>query len=191
MKKEVYILGLFTIWIVIPSSAQPLRFTQETIRIEIRPDSYRLDGRYVFENEGPTPVRRSIFYPFSQTGMPPESVSVDDEDMHRQIPFSQSELGLSLTISVPSYTTKGIRVKFVQRAPQHRLEYILTTTGDWGRPLDRARFFVWIPNSCKLLQLSLDPDKIIEDTAGKTYSVIRENFMPRHNLILTWQRSVP
>jgi len=191
MERILYIVGLLTLCVALPAFPQPLRFTQEKIRIEVREDSYRLDGSYVFENSGPAPVQRSLFYPMSPTSTPPESLVVEDPDSRKQIAFVQGEQGFSFSLTVSPYRSQELRVVFVQRAPRHRLEYILRSTREWGRPLERAKYSVHIPPSCKLLHLSLHPDKIVQDADGTLYSVLRENFMPRQNLIVKWGRSTP
>lgn len=191
MKKRFSFLGLFALLAIIPAFPQPLRFTQESIRIDVRMDSYSLDGLYVFENQGPAEIQRSLFYPFSETEIPPESVSVVNADADRIVPFTRTPKGLSFVLSVPGYTTSTLKVSFHQRTSGHRLAYILRSTAMWGRPLDRAMYTVRIPVSCTLSDLSLSPNRIRRDLEGTTYTMVRENFLPQHDLVVTWRRSAP
>ena len=69
------------------------------------------------------------------------------------------------------------------------MEYILTTTKKWGRPLEFIEFIIKIPESYQLINLSFPYLYRKNENQNNFYYIKKENFMPEQNLMVEWGRS--
>jgi hypothetical protein len=65
--------------------------------------------------------------------------------------------------------------------------YILTTTGEWKRPLARADFEVLVPPAIELESMSYDAERVVDTPQGRAHRFGRENFMPKKDLCVRWK----
>jgi hypothetical protein len=67
------------------------------------------------------------------------------------------------------------------------MEYILTTTKQWKRPLVFAEYYIHIPSKLQLKDPSYKFDLIDVTASSKTYFLKKKNFMPDKNLAVSWR----
>jgi hypothetical protein len=176
--------------LMVPASmeAQPIRFSKESLLITLADNSFSFSGLYFFDNPGPAVVRRALFYPLIKSGSPPDSVSVVMVSGGPSVPFAAEPSGISFIVEVPPCSTKAYRIGFHQRALSGSLEYILTTTAEWGRPLDRMTINIWVPESISVKRVSMKPNIVRKARIGSTMTIDRQHFMPDRNLVIEWER---
>ncbi len=194
--------------------AQPLQFARERIEVEVLGEECILTGTYYFCTSGPTtkqplsakepdsansPFNIILYYPFVVTPeLPfPDSIQVTDLRSGQVVQFIESDRGIYFPVSVPPQDTAIYRVRYRQKTPSAKMEYILTSTQKWNRPLKSADFIIRIPQEYQLASLSPSFDSFAPGATGeknarwKTYFIHRENFMPQSNLTIQWERRTP
>jgi hypothetical protein len=171
--------------------AQPISFVRESLRFTLAGDCFTFSGTYYFDNPGLEPVERSIYYPFVLSGSTPDSMNIIEVRSGKAVTAVPGRSGVTFVATILPRSTRSYRISFVQRARKQSLEYILTTTAAWERPLDRATFIVRVPANIVLKSLSLKPSTISSVEGVTTYIIEREHFMPGENLILRWGRKRP
>jgi len=183
MFEFVFYLGAFS---------QKLEFVRERIEIHAGDSLCSLNGRYYFKNNESYAMERTLFYPFAvNDGLPfPDSVFVRDLESGALVPFMRSGDGVIFAINIPPQAEKGYDVVYCQRTPQFTIEYLLTTTQKWGKPLERGEYVVHLPVSHKLKYISMNYDTSEEHDGEIVYMICRDNFMPEENLIVQWEREI-
>jgi hypothetical protein len=122
---------------------QPVRFAEEEIDVEVSPGYVRVTGVYRFENSRPYPKVQVLEFPFPVDARHPApdpftaSVTGAEERPMRSLGLWGKRY---LVLYVPAKGERWLRAVYRQAAPNHDARYIVTTTQDWGRPLDRAQF---------------------------------------------------
>lgn len=194
--------------------AQPLQFARERIEVEVLGEECTLTGTYYFCKTGPpirqpliveepdsasSPFNITLYYPFVVTPeLPfPDSIQVTDLRSGRPVQFIESDHGVYFPVSIPPRDTAIYRVRYRQKTPSAKMEYILTSTQKWNRPLQSADFIIRIPQQYQLISLSPAFDRAAPGSTGEKngpgmiYFIHRENFMPQSNLTIQWERKTP
>jgi hypothetical protein len=173
--------------------AQALQFSEEEVRVHVQGRHCTVTGTYTFTNHSDREIAWSLFYPLLETPqLPfPDEISVFDTTRSIAPPFSTSKEGIAFPVSTPPRSRATYRISYKQRTLAARMEYILTTTRNWGRPLDRATFVVTIPDSLQLTSISIPCDSVKLYGNDSVFSSRRHNFLPEENLILSWRRKEP
>ncbi len=169
--------------------AQAILFPRERIEVTVTGDRAQVRGRYFFRNTGPQTVTRSVYYPFSFNYQLtwPEAIRVRNLSTQTNLSFARLEQGLQFRIIIPAKSEVEFEVVYQQRTPVQVLEYILTTTARWRRPLEQAEYIVTLGPGLKLNSLSLPYDyKQIRGDSTR-YLITRRAFMPDSNLIVKWE----
>ncbi|NIV16690.1 MAG: hypothetical protein GWN62_37215, partial [Aliifodinibius sp.] len=119
------------------------------------------------KNSGKTPCRSTLFYPLiNQPELPfPDSIWVSDRNAQQTLDFKTTEKGVYFEIQIPSHAQRTYRVGYRQQTPAQKMEYILTTTHRWHRPLEQATFAIKIPQHLSLSELSFPYDQMTEDSS--------------------------
>lgn len=178
--------------------AQPLQFARERIEVEVWGGECILNGTYYLRNNGHSPLRAALYYPFVITPeLPfPDSIEITDGRSGQVVQFSSAANGIYFPVSIPAQDTAIYRVYYCQKTPSGKMEYILTSTQKWKRPLETADFIIRIPPEYLLISLSYPFDRAVPDSTGEkdgqriTYFIHKENFMPLTNLIIQWERRI-
>lgn len=186
---KYHILILLTISIFSYNlSAQPIHFFQEKIEVEINSDYCSIKGIYYFKNLSSQEIRRTLYYPFVVNNeLPfPYKIQVKDLINSKNIPFRISDKGIYFPINVNSDSISVYQVIYYQKASGNKIEYILTTTQKWRRPLEHAVYIIKMPVDYKMKYLSISPYKKEIRGGQKILSCKKLNFMPDKNLIIQW-----
>jgi hypothetical protein len=173
------------------AAAQPLDFFQERIEVAVQGDFCVLKGIYYFKNVGSVPLEQSLYYPFIvNDSLPfPDSIVVQEMGGNRSVEYASSEKGVTFVIHIPPRAVGIYQVSYRQMTRFNFMEYILTTTADWNKPLDVAEYRVSIPQRYQMTQLSLSGAKREKRTGESIYYLRKEHYMPHANLVVRWQRS--
>ena len=180
---------LSTNYPTIHAGAVGLQFEKEKIRIKISEDEYRLVGDYYFNNSDAKVIRQKIFYPIIKNlHLPfPHFFKVTNVLKNQTVSFTKAKNGISFWIEIPPFSKAVYRVEYQQKALNKKLEYILTTTSKWGKPLKSAEFLIVISLNCELEHISIPFDSESEDSKTKSYFIHKKNFNPQKNLIIEWR----
>jgi len=171
---------------------QSLQFYGEKIEISILGENALVTGEYYFRNNTSQSIRRTLYYPFviNQNLPWPDSISVYQVSEKKSLTFRKAKEGVLFTLQVPADSTIIYKVTYRQRTPSRKMEYILTTTQKWGRPLVFAEYSIILPEDFKLSDISLAPDSHQEINHKQTIKINRQNYLPTKNLILNWKNEV-
>ena len=172
------------------AAAQSLNFYQEKIEMKVRGESCVLIGTYFFRNESAVATDQSLYYPFivNDTLPMPDSVEVKDVNANRPLAYTPAARGICFQIRIPPRDIGIYQVSYLQQTRFNTMEYILTTTAAWNRPLGVAEYEVSIPHSYLLTHLSIPADTVERQSDVSIYYIRKENFMPVANLIVRWER---
>ena len=173
---------------IMQSSRGPIGFFQEEISIQVRGDSCILTGTYHFRNQTARTAATELLYPFPRRLPPPRRIEVIDLSTGSRLQTQQTGEGALFMLSLPPWGETAYRVLYVQPTPSNTMEYLLSTGRSWGRPLERATFLIALPDSLKLMSISIPPDTLWKE-AGVTFYVCRKrHFFPDRELTVRWQR---
>ncbi len=167
-----------------------LQFDKEKIRIEISETEYTLTGDYYFRNPTALLCQQQLFYPVVvDSNLPfPHFFEVTDLLEKQSVGFTKTERGILFPIEVPAYGEKVFQVKYKQQAFKPRLEYILTTTSHWNKPLRSADFLISLPEDFELVKCSYHYNKVPDKGNSLFYLIHQDNFDPDKNLVIEWRR---
>ena len=170
--------------------SQNISFISEKIEMTVNNSDFTVDGEYIFINENDRLAVTSLYYPFKITKdiKFPDSISILDKKDYT-IKYSRGKEGIFFTIKTLSKDTSSFKAFYRQEDSIPRAEYILTTTKDWNKPLQKAEYVIKLPISLNLKYISFKPDSIELTPSFKTYYITKKNFMPKTNLIVEWERS--
>lgn len=138
-----------------PREVAPIEFRSERVKLAIDGDSLTVDGTYRFR-VAPGGPRVPIFYPF------PREARLGDARMvslaaraasgaWQPLAWREAPAGSGVTWLLPDGLGAAPEVRAVYRQGLRGrwARYIVTTTAAWGRPLDRARFEVTLPEGAR------------------------------------------
>ncbi|MBN2281477.1 MAG: hypothetical protein JXQ65_12925 [Candidatus Marinimicrobia bacterium] len=181
MRKLIIILLLLNILTLLFS--KELNFHKEIITLFVFGDYCELEGNYYFRNEDST--KTLLFYPFviNDSLSFPDSVRICDKN-NVPIEFAATETG----VSFPFKNADFFKAFYRQKSCQNYFEYILTSTRQWGRALEKMDFIIKISNKLKLSDLSLSYNHVEKNNDFTTYYISRTNYMPEQNLIVKWRK---
>lgn len=170
--------------------AQSPQFVDEMIEVRVYGEYCTVVGTYSFKNHGTSDASWTVFYPLlNNADLPfPDSLFVMNIETKDTVTVTAARNGISYSISVPASKTRKYKVYYRQRTPARRMEYILTSTRQWGRPLERATFSIIIPDSFLLASISIPFNDVENRWNERVYHIRKNNFLPRNNLVIRWKR---
>ena len=176
-----------------PSATQagPVRFFRE--HVTVRPSEGRtaVTGIYCFRNESDDTTDAVMRYPFpiDRFHIGPFRVRAWEErnGVFEPIGFASGEYSMTWRMSMKPREEKVIRVEYVQEIKKHHALYIVTTTREWGRPLERAEFEFRVPRSLLDVEPSFEPTRVLERADTVIYYLEKTEFMPESDLSITWK----
>jgi hypothetical protein len=157
MKTSILFLALSIALLAFPADyfCQALRFYREDIQIEVKKDECILTGIYYFANNSGLPVAQNLYYPYVvNDSLPlPHKAEVKALKTGKTLPGLNTAKGLIFTVEAAPHDTSIIEVKYYQKTPMHMMEYILTTTKEWGTSFEMAEYSVKLPSNYRLLDM--------------------------------------
>ena len=165
------------------SPAASLHFAREEIQMNVRPGAVEIAGMYHFTNTLSYPATAVIFYPFPLDSFHayPDSVAIPGYE------FERSDSGVSFKLRFRPQVEDSFLAYYRQPLRGRQARYIVTTTREWKRPIDQARFRITVPAGFKGVKLSYKPDATSHTDSTVTYSFTRRSFYPDKDVIVTWK----
>ena len=167
-------------------------FHSEIIRIFIEPDSLRIEGRYFLEGTGEVERTVPLFYPYPEDERlgGARTLLLEGRTTGDWVPldFTEDPRGRGARWWIPVRPGSGLEVRTEYR--QQRLDdygrYIVTSTRAWGRPLEHARFEVYLPLQAVRPEFS-HPFVRDPESAGQVWIFELDNFWPERDIIVRWE----
>lgn len=171
------------------SYSQVPNFIQERIDVFVHEEYSEVEGIYYFYNPHTKPTHNSFYYPFvlNDNLLYPDSISAKHIKTGKKINFRKSKSGVHFALSIAPSDTCIYKVFYRQKVKNKQMEYILTTTKQWKRPLDFAEYYIHVPSNLQLKDSSYKFDLVGETASSRTYFLKKKNFMPDKNLVVGWR----
>jgi len=187
VKSFIVFIMIFTFSSLV--NGQHLSFYKERIEIKINTNHCIVKGIYHFKNSGSLPVIRTIFYPFSDNYniTMADSIRVYDLSQDKPLSFTRNNKNIFFELKIPPDTNRIIEVTFSQNTPDMIMEYILLTTKQWKRPLEKAEYVIKLNSNFILKKLSIDYDYKSVSKDFNIYYITKTDFMPEQNLLVKWE----
>ncbi len=171
----------------------PLQFDSELIRLYVAADSLEVDGIYRFLCNAPGIPEMTLFYPYPQDSLLGGARMVSLEarapgKAWRAARFEETPLAHGGRWWVPLDLGDSLEVRCIYRQALRTqyARYIVTTTRHWQRPLSRARFEIYLPESASPTRFSY-PFRPEREGDVLYYVYEAENFMPSEDIIVAWR----
>ena len=165
-------------------------FQKEAITATIAAcDTLAIEGIYFFVNSDADAMSAMIYYPFPiDTALEyPHRVAVVRLSNRQAIPYVKTQKGITWQELIPPRTVDSIQVIYRQKALHPNGRYILTTTQNWKRPLERAEFIVITPAGITLKYWSFQSDSVCMRNGNIMYHALQKNFLPESDMLLEWK----
>ena len=178
------LLGTYTV------TPQSLQFYEEALFFEIKDGYFIVDGQYYFRNSSRSDIHQILFYPFPQEDYlgEIESVSISDvAGFEDDLIINQTEKGVSFRLDIEAGKEKVYKIYYKQLVPNQKAKYILTTTAQWGRPLEKAFYQLKAGSNINVIYFSYPPDKDEKQENYIIYFWYMESFMPDRDLVVEWE----
>ena len=189
--KTLFCLAVGLLILNAPAHSQPSHpqvvFEREHIKMMVNAAGIRVEGLYIFTNNGSAPHHQGLFYPFPVDSLHPEIEDIAVTVEGDTIAFQRVGDGVGFFIDIPSRASLSFVVSYEQNSLDSSACYILTTTTAWERPLERAAFEIHVPGHLKLQWVSYDVDSESESRGTTIYEFVREDFMPEKDLCVRWR----
>ncbi len=158
-----------------------MQFASEEVLLAVDEDEVSVEGKYYLRNREKASIRVRLFYPFptNRDHAYPYHMEVEGHQ------FERMKKGIAFRLEFGPLELKELVVRYKQRISTNRTRYILTTTREWGEPIETARFVVSIPKVFEV-STSYEPDSAV--TRGdRIFCYIEErNLFPTQDLIVSW-----
>lgn len=160
-----------------------LHFSREEVSLRVRPGTLEVAANYHFQWPGPDTVRARISYPFPLDSVHafPDSVAFPG----RKFELADSAAGFWMRFRPRS--EDSFQAWYRQPLRGNQARYIVTTTRQWQRPIDLARFRVEVPLSLGA-RLNYQPDSTTTTDSSIVWYFARREFWPSEDIVITWNR---
>lgn len=160
-------------------------FTEELIEIGVYRDRIVVDGFYTYRNRLPFPIHQGLSIPFPVDDRHP----APDRIYVRQLEPEMNDIGpLHLwgkqhtTLRLEANSSCTVHVQYHQRTPDGNARYILLTTRQWRKPLEKAAYRIYthgVNIVSSNYALNKNEKEILEFS--------RTDFMPDEDWIFSWK----
>lgn len=170
--------------------SQKLEFYNEDLNFKISDGYFIVDGIYYFSNVSDKPLQQILFYPFpvndSLYGTVDTIAVIDIGGDKKNHHISKTKHGASFTIKLNAFETTKYRIYYKQKLLKNQAEYILTTTQNWHKPLEKGIYSLTTSHKLKIETFSYQPDSIAKTEKENIYYWKKNNFMPDKNMIFQY-----
>lgn len=178
MNKQILFISIFFFGLLNPINAQTkVDFIEEYIDFEINETHFSINGIYSFDNQNKKAVTQQIYFPFAEKIANIDSIYIINLNTMEYIPFTKQEKGIYFDFLLLPEEIVDLNISYRQVVAKKNT-YIVTTTGFWGKPLNKATYSLATPLNIVIDSCSYTPnDKKIEE--NKIYYLWEmNNFMP-------------
>ncbi len=163
------------------SSAPPVHFCREELTFTIREHAVLVQGEYFFKNLTHEAKIVQFFYPFvlDTNQHYPDTIELN-------LPFAETESGLTFALSIPGHTESSFRIRFSQPVSGRSYRYMTTTTRVWKRPIEKAIFRIIGPDTLDI-KTNYAGRRLIGVTGDAEYVISIDNFYPDQDIVIEWR----
>lgn len=175
-----------------PTRTFPVVFESEVIRIFIEPDSLRVEGLYNLRGAGERKQIVTLSYPYPEDELlgaaRTELLEARTDGPWIPLSFSEKSDGRGALWQIPVSPDSEVTVRTVYRQQRltHYARYIVTTTRAWTRPLQHARFEIYLPPGVFPVEFSYDFQPG-QGKFGPCWVFEENNFWPDRDITVTWE----
>jgi len=188
----IIILGM-TVLVNHKSYSRQLGFVSEEVELIVGDSTCTVKGSYWFRNLGSSSIEQTLFYPFAVNELLPfpDAIVVVENRSGRPMNFIRGEQGVLFRVTVPAFCTALYQVSYTQRTPALSMRYILRTTSQWGRALERALYRIRLPRQYVLTSSTIVFQTIFEEQETQVFEQCEENFLPAVDFVIQWKGRMP
>lgn len=170
-------------------SQSTIEFVKEDLTFEIRNDSFIVQGVYYFYSAPEKEQTFTILYPFPDDSIyyAPTDISVYNLNEKSTVKYSHKDRR-SIVFQARVKGESPFIISYKQKLKLFKAEYILLSTGSWGKSLSTANYKLVIPAGIKVKKFSINPDISTEIGDKTIFLWQRENFNPDKNLIFEYEK---
>lgn len=183
MKTIIIILLILNISIF----SQGVKFFGEDITFRLDKEYFIVDGIYWFFNESDKPVEKIIFYPFPTDSDAGEVDSIriyNISEKREEITLEISDNGLRYLSMMAASDTTIYRIGYKQKVRSECVKYILTSTAEWNRPLEWARYKLITDDKTEINKFIYEPDRLYKIDNEIIYYWEKRNFLPEFDFVI-------
>jgi hypothetical protein len=172
--------------------AQDISFSRENLTFRIEDSFFYLNGTYFLRNEKAQSHEVTLFYPFPVDSLYGEvdSIILFNMNSNKEIKeYRTVPKGILFEIRVDSVTC--LHISYRQKLLGNQARYILTTTRQWRKPLEEARYQLLVPQSLQIVTFSYPPDHMEETDGYTVYFWEKKSFLPGKDLDFTFRKEGP
>ena len=166
---------------------QGVKFFGEDITFRIDKEYFIVDGIYWFFNETDKLAEKIIYYPFPtdySTGEV-DSISIYNiSEQREEIALEMRDSVLRYLLMMAANDTTIYRIGYRQRVRNGCVKYILTSTAEWDRPLEWAKYKLIADDKAEIDQFSYEPDRLYELDNEKIFFWEKRNFLPEFDFVI-------
>ena len=166
----------------------PVSFTEEYIEFRLRDSTFIVNGNYFFVNHTANAVSKKISYPFPVPMSEIDSVHIFDNGKGNFLAFEKSGQAVLFQLLVLPYDTVKLNIYYEQKSHKDTIRYILTTTKNWGEPLQKAEYTFETEQFRKIQSFSYPPDKSSHSGNSQKYYWHRKDFLPEKDFIVVFRK---
>jgi len=164
---------------------RPVHFLDERIEADIHPESITITGTYHYKNTSVFPRIELLQIPFpSRSDWPPpfEVAAGDAKKESYSLKIFRVFGEYHLPVFFAPHGERHVRIRYSQKTPLHEGCYLITTTLQWKRPLEKADFVARM-HGVRLVKSNY----ALETLTGNTLGFSRIRFMPQEDWIFKWE----
>jgi len=176
-------------WGSVPAGAgEPVAFTGEVIRVYVAADRVRVEGTYFFTNRTEATRSQPVIYPLPVDPLHPFPHEITVFAAGETLAATKDGHNVRFFLTLPPGRETSFVVDYEQLCLDSTACYIVTTTGTWRRPIDRAEFEIYVPEEIVLGEVTYAADATVARGKTLVYRFARRGFTPDRDLCLSWHR---
>lgn len=184
MKKWITIIGALLVQLC--SYGQAFQFFAEDLTFRLSSGLFEVEGDYYFRNTTNRPARQTLLYPFPAEAAYGTISYISIMQGSDSILFKRTTAGVLFTVTAAARQEVAYRIGYGQHLAADSACYIITTTQRWKQPFEWATYQLHIPDSLRLLDISILPDSIGRTSTEEIYFWSRKNFWPEMDFLIRY-----
>jgi len=172
--------------------AQQIGFFKETIIIHVDEEYTSVNGVYYFSRDNAGSNRSfTIFYPMPMqldSNVFIEAFNMDDNSL---LPITRKNNGVSFRCIFSTSDTVMININYRYLHNGSEMQYILSSTKEWKKPLSEADYLFYLNKKFLLKSISYKQDTIYNQKDYLLYHLHKENFMPDKDFTVRFELKPP
>jgi hypothetical protein len=174
--------------LTLSSKAQNTSFFKEHIIFKIDSGYFYVNGEYYLKNVDSSTNRIVLFYPFPTDTIysTVDSLLLFNSNRNLEITnYKTVKTGIIFNLETDSLTL--LCISYRQQLKGNKARYILTTTQQWGKPLEEVTYELIVPADLTITSFSYPPDDQQKIDNKVIYYWSKENFWPMKDMVFTFK----